>query len=300
MNTINNLNEFIYNNDNDIAFTLAGSTMFEGSNFNITNMFSYFEIWVLESHHCQLRTKTSEFNLIQGDILIFSENDDTSVVYSDTNAIFLKLQIDTDAYLKLLPLSASVNISNIFARHSKKFSNKIPVTHPASRAIRDSFFNMARIFDIKQNGYEIEVLGETIKVLLTIIRNTEYINTVKTDEHVKITNKSNLSLKRAIDYIDLHITDDLTLDRLSEIADLSPNYLSNIFREHTGVRLWDYISEKRIRLATQLLVKNPNDSIISIALKCGFNNCPNFNRAFKKYTGQTPMKYKNLILRQED
>ena len=58
--------------------------------------------------------------------------------------------------------------------------------------------------------------------------------------------------------------------------------------------------EKRIRLATQMLVENPTDSVISVALKCGFNNCPNFNRAFKKYTGQTPKKYKTSILRQEE
>ena len=72
------------------------------------------------------------------------------------------------------------------------------------------------------------------------------------------------------------------------------NYFSNIFRQQTGMKLWDYVSEKRVALAAKLLIENPNDSVITIALKCGYNNCPNFNRSFKKYTGMTPMSYRKM------
>lgn len=300
MHSLNNLNEFIYNNDNDIALTLSSNSIFEGNNFQLSNMYSHFEIWLLQSHHCKIKIKNADYNLIQGDLLIFSESDDITIITSENNAIFIKLQIDAEAFIKFTPLSISVNISDFFNNHSKKFGNKIPVTHPAAKIIHDGLNNMTHVFGAKQNGYEIEILKECLNILLTIMRDTDYINSVNTDLTAKVSNKSSVSLKRAIDYIDTHITEELTLERISEIADLSPNYLSNIFREQIGVRLWDYIGEKRIHLATQLLINNPDDSIISIALKCGFNNCPNFNRTFKKYTGQTPMKYKTSILRQED
>jgi AraC-like DNA-binding protein len=137
-------------------------------------------------------------------------------------------------------------------------------------------------------------------MLLTIARETNYHTSNENFNSADVFSKTHQSLKKAIDYIDSHLSEELSLEKISSIAELSPNYFSNIFREQTGVKLWDYIGEKRIILATQLLIEYPNDSIISVALKCGFNNCPNFNKAFKKFTGQTPKKYKTSMLRQED
>ena len=300
MYSLKTIDEFIYNNNRDIALKFTSNTVFAGSYFHMSNMYTYFEVWLLQSPHCKLQTKTAEYTLYQGDVLIFSKSDDKEVISSNTNALFLKLQIDANAFAKILPLVPFLENSKFFSSHSENFNNRIPASYPAAKHIRDAFAEMINIFDIKQSGYELEILKAGLDIILTILRETNYSAVSQSVTPEKIINKSNMSLKKAIDYIDSHITEELTLEKISSIAELSPNYLSNIFRELTGVRLWDYIGERRIRLATQLLIENPNDSIISIALKCGFNNCPNFNRAFKKYTGQTPMKYKISILRQED
>jgi AraC-like DNA-binding protein len=72
---------------------------------------------------------------------------------------------------------------------------------------------------------------------------------------------------------------------------LSPSYFSASFKRYTGYSLIDYTNAKRIRLAAKLLLNAPNASISDIAIRVGFNNMSNFNRAFRKYIGCTPSEY---------
>lgn len=294
------IDEFIYNQNRDIALKLNSKTIFSGDNIYTGGRYSYFEIWLMQSPHCNFSTLTKNFEVSEGDILIFSKDDSKEIVSADINAVFLSLQIDASSYIELLPMSTLFREHNFFETHSKSFKNKIPAVNPTAKLIKEALYKISECFSVKRQGYEIEVLQFSLDILLTIARETNYHTGSENAGSPDIYSKTHKSLKKAIDYIDAHLNEELTLERISSVAELSPNYFSNIFREQTGVKLWDYIGEKRVLLATQLLIEFPNDSIISIALKCGFNNCPNFNRAFKKYTGQTPKKYKTSILRQEE
>lgn len=294
------IDEFIYNRNRDIALKLATKSIFSGDNIHVGGRYPYFEIWLMQSPHCKFSTFSNSFEVSEGDILIFSQEDGKEIVSADSNAVFMTLQIDASSFYEIIPRCSLFEEHNFFATHSKTFKNKIPSISPTSKLLKDILYKIEESFAIKRLGYEIEVLQLCLELLLTIARETNYHTSNENPGFSDIYSKTHKSLKKAIDYIDSHLNEELTLEKISSVAELSPNYFSNIFREQTGVKLWDYIGEKRVILATQLLIEFPNDSIISIALKCGFNNCPNFNRAFKKYTGQTPKKYKTSILRQEE
>lgn len=300
MYSLKAIDNYIFNKEGDVVLRLTNNTIFAGMHTRLANQYSYFEIWCLQSQHCTIEISSRSFNLYQGDILVFSQNDDKEVITSDSNAMFLVLQIDAVTFNAFMPYSSLLDAYSFFTSHSEYFNNRIAASNPVAQTIRNQMSNISEDFATKKQGYEISVLKACLDIILIIAGNTNYcdikIERKNTDNNIKV----HKSLKKAFDYIDSHLTEELTLEKISTVAELSPNYLSNIFREHTGIRLWDYISEKRIRLATQMLVENPTDSVISVALKCGFNNCPNFNRAFKKYTGQTPKKYKTSILRQEE
>ncbi len=294
------VDEFIYNKNKDVAIKLISKTIFSGDNIYNVSKYPYFEIWLMQSPHCNITLQDNEYELYDGDILVFSENDSKDIIASDSNAVFLMLQIDSSAFTEILPYSSLFDENIFFKNHSRHFKNKITGVNPTAKTIKESFYKMTDAFSIKRQGYEIEVLQLSLDILLTLARETNYHTSSETFNSSDVFSKTHKSLKKAIDYIDSHLNEELSLEKISSIAELSPNYFSNIFREQTGVKLWDYIGEKRIVLATQLLIEFPNDSIISVALKCGFNNCPNFNRAFKKFTGQTPKKYKTSLLRQEE
>ena len=63
--------------------------------------------------------------------------------------------------------------------------------------------------------------------------------------------------------------------------------------------VWDYINIKRVDAAINLL-STTSDSVINVALKCGYSTPANFNRIFKKITGTSPKDYRKHLRRKSD
>lgn len=110
------------------------------------------------------------------------------------------------------------------------------------------------------------------------------------------TNESDLSeLEQKIysvaGYIHSHYPENLTLERLARLHDLSPSYLSHRFKEVTGFSVTDYIQMTRVRNVQALLI-NTRTPITEIPEPCGFNSFSQFNRVFRKYIGIAPSKYR--------
>ncbi|NRR33464.1 response regulator [Oxalobacteraceae bacterium] len=98
------------------------------------------------------------------------------------------------------------------------------------------------------------------------------------------------------------IADNLAaLPNLSEIARSVGTYrekLSQLFRAHTGMTVFAFIREERIRRGEQLLRETDID-VQDIALLIGFNNAGNFATAFRERLGVTPSAYRQSIQRKK-
>ena len=84
--------------------------------------------------------------------------------------------------------------------------------------------------------------------------------------------------------------EDISLNDVAEWINLSPAYVSRIFKEETGETFVEYISRERITRAKQLL-QSTNLSIKDVGFKCGFNNMQTFIRTFKRIENCTPSQY---------
>ena len=73
---------------------------------------------------------------------------------------------------------------------------------------------------------------------------------------------------------------------------MSPNYFCSVFRKSAGVTPWDYITSARVELAMRLMEQSPDETLLNIAVRSGFNNTQNFNKMFAKHTGCTPSEYR--------
>ena len=98
-------------------------------------------------------------------------------------------------------------------------------------------------------------------------------------------------VQKVIAYIDADLTADLSLRTLAKAQQLSDGYLSTLFHKETGKTLTDYVNERRIRLAKQLL-ETTTLQIQTVAQHCGILDIHYFTRLFKKHTGQTPRAYR--------
>ena len=96
-----------------------------------------------------------------------------------------------------------------------------------------------------------------------------------------------------IAYINAHYRDHLTLDDVAEFAGFSRYYFSRIFRKQTGSSFKDYLIQKRLQVATDLLIRT-NASMREVAQESGFGSVVTFNRTFRESKNCTPTQFRSL------
>jgi AraC-like DNA-binding protein len=97
------------------------------------------------------------------------------------------------------------------------------------------------------------------------------------------------------DYIKNNLTaDDLSQSAMAEMAGISKDYFSRIFKNVTGMNYSKWLNMIRLEKATELLAYNDR-SLTEIAMLSGFQSIPSFNRVFRGEKGMTPSEYRALF-----
>lgn len=105
------------------------------------------------------------------------------------------------------------------------------------------------------------------------------------------TRQYSLPVRRAVTYIDSDLTADLSLRALAAAQDLSPGYLSTVFKRETGQTVTEYVNRQRMLHAIRLL-STTRLQIQTIARHCGIPDVNYFSKLFKKHTGKTPKEFR--------
>ncbi|NEQ66650.1 MAG: helix-turn-helix transcriptional regulator [Symploca sp. SIO2D2] len=98
-------------------------------------------------------------------------------------------------------------------------------------------------------------------------------------------------LLKVLDYIDAHLSQEVTLGDLAQQVDMSQFHFGRLFKQSLGISPYQYLLEQRIERAKQLL-KQTDQPIVNIALDCGFSSHSHLNRKFRQLTGMTPKAYR--------
>jgi AraC-like DNA-binding protein len=115
-----------------------------------------------------------------------------------------------------------------------------------------------------------EVLGYTDDVMRRMIMVTDYI-------------KNNLT------------ADDLSQAAMAEMAGISKDYFSRIFKNVTGMNYSKWLNMIRLEKATELLSQN-DMTLTEVAMLSGFQSIPSFNRVFRDEKGMAPGEYRSLFI----
>jgi len=102
-------------------------------------------------------------------------------------------------------------------------------------------------------------------------------------------------IDEALRYINNNLSEELSVDALAGMCYLSRYYFMRRFKESTGYTVHNYISQKRLTAAAELL--EGGAGVTEAAIKVGFSEYSSFLRSFKKVYGVTPSEY---LLRRDE
>lgn len=103
----------------------------------------------------------------------------------------------------------------------------------------------------------------------------------------------NEQVKRVIEYIDSCFTEDILLSSIAKKFNISLGYLSSLIKKETGATYSEYVLNKRLSMAKELL-NDGSISIHEIVQRVGYKDYFHFNKLFKKNFGLTPSKYRKI------
>ncbi|KAB2847033.1 MAG: helix-turn-helix transcriptional regulator [Ignavibacterium sp.] len=228
----------------------------------------------------------------------FLHGTDSLISFKDiSNRSKLLVGIEFDSFKNLLKSSDINAISRFFNNFKASVNGKQIQIESVELMLMQTVLSMSKvIIDMNLHNsvisstelatqFKKETFEETINGLLNIaIQIANYINNTSSSYYTGIVSK----LK---DYIDKHLSEDISLNVLAQVVSLSPSYVSTLFSEVLHMSFLDYLTNMRLEIASQLL-RTEFISVSDIATKVGYRNSKYFCTKFKEKYGVTPMQYR--------
>lgn len=144
-------------------------------------------------------------------------------------------------------------------------------------------------------GTRFDVIASLYRLYGTLYRREK---TQKVDSS-RTVDENTARLKQALSLIRTSYHEDLTLARMAQVCDMSPQYFCSCFRSMTKRSPMEYLNDYRIMEAVKMLV-NTDESVTRIAYACGFNDLSYFIKQFKNEKGMSPGKFRKQRIREEN
>jgi AraC-like DNA-binding protein len=170
--------------------------------------------------------------------------------------------------------SDEYDLFDCFLKAKKSQSNLIRLENVADTPLYFAILSLSASFN--QNDYA-NSLYQKVKFIETIILLNRSI--LKQDNSYKKAALANPVALHIMDYINSHITDDLSVNTIANALFLNRSYIMHLFKLETGYTIGKYIAEKRLFLAKQYIQNG--SSVTQACYQSGFKNYSAFYRAFK-------------------
>jgi AraC family transcriptional regulator len=101
-------------------------------------------------------------------------------------------------------------------------------------------------------------------------------------------------LRKVEDYVRERIAEDISVESLAELLELSSFHFSRMFKQVTGMSPLQFVKRQRI-VRAQKLICETSRSFIEIALEVGYTSPSHFAKVFRRVVGVTPTEFRNAL-----
>lgn len=170
-------------------------------------------------------------------------------------------------------------------------------THPELaaklKAITD---RMKEIFFSDRLDREIRCCMLLMEFMLTLYEHRKELAPELNEEQHDYTEDVMRRMIIVTDYIKNNLTaDDLSQSAMAEMAGISRDYFSRIFKNVTGMNYSKWLNMIRLEKASELLAQDGR-TLTEVAMMSGFQSIPSFNRVFREEKGMAPGEYRALFV----
>lgn len=264
-----NLGNRLVKNENLFIFAISGNASFEVGKNNCQMHKGDVLIIPSNTSFCRLSQKNSSSLCYVSFDLPY---DEISTKQAQNEIIKLK---ESEEYVDYFYVFNHLNVGESYKKILEYLSEMISVYN---RKYGLAKTNVSQIF-----GHVISSLS--IKTQDSLQKYSE----------VESMGKMPLYLKQAVYYIKTHISQRITLEKLSEIAKVSQQQLIRSFKKYFGKTPNDYITDYKMDKAKSILVEPNSMSIKEIASELGYVDQCYFTRVFVKFTGENPSAYSKRV-----
>ena len=241
-----------------------------------------YEIYFFVSGKVNYFVEKKIYTLTEGDLLVMNNKEIHKATFTEP----LPYERYTLHFLPSLVYKLntdSFNLLKCFEERPSGENNRIQLDQTKKAELIQIFARLEDIQTSEMPGYEVLSLCCLFEILVLI--NTAFSSDQFHKSNVSIPNR----LTPILEYIDLNIDGDLSLQALETKFYINRYYLCRLFKSFTGSSIHEYILYKRVSRAKVLLLEGT--SVTDVCMRSGFGDYSNFIRTFKKTTGITPGQF---------
>lgn len=244
-----------------------------------------------QSHFSSLESMVLNCLDCQQEIMLLSKYKPSDNEYPALDTGILELYLNNEQY-------------DSFLEYTKKYLKQLSMGKQLNSISMNSFqIDAAQVFYsfLKSKNILAHKLfhGNNYHILAGNARNSIYDMNLYlryilhiSQEHLTFSVSETSVAKSIQDYVDVHYAEDIGRSSLTDILYLDPDYASKLFKKEVGISFGNYIIQKRIEVAKNLLLTT-NLPINTISDNVGYGNYSYFIRLFKKVTQMTPIEFRN-------
>lgn len=154
-----------------------------------------------------------------------------------------------------------------------------------------NFIHAFEAIAFEPSGYEFIVRENLSHLCLTLYQ--QYKNEI--DKGCPEQNQDSIRIRKMLDYIHEHYSDNLTLAQIAKAADIGERECLRCFQRIILISPIQYLIKYRVMLGATMLLQTPNSSISEISIQCGFDSPSNFSQMFKRFFKCTPSNYRKRL-----
>lgn len=162
---------------------------------------------------------------------------------------------------------------------------------PEHTQILSHLHNLVQLDAADVFAYELECKVQLLEMWVHLLKHLYHIHDTISSRHPK-QSLDELRAKEAINYIESHFAEPITLDDIAAAVHISTSECCRCFKRCIKLSPFEYLMRYRIIMSTNLIQQEKTASISSVASRTGFNSSSYFNKLFRKYIGCTPTEYR--------